>query len=192
MMEMRTQAINNRLDGLLGSRKGSKNEEPNSGEPGWEPRVNFNEQPNRKIYRSTRGRGSSSSYATGDNRPRGPNITGSSTGNRTTSNKRPTQDTLATERCDSRNWFPANQGRSHPSDSDRSENPEPLPGGKDNQAGHSRDATSMATAFEPLNRSLETFLTRLSRTNEQNENSRSFLRNQDAKKMNLMAVLIPG
>ena len=30
----------------------------------------------------------------------------------------------------------------------------------------------MATAFEPLNRSLETFLTRLSRTNERSEKSR--------------------
>ena len=38
----------------------------------------------------------------------------------------------------------------------------PYQGGNDTQAGHSRDATSMATAFEPLNRCLETFLTRLS------------------------------
>ena len=59
--------------------------------------------------------------------------------------------------------------------------------------GNSRDATSMATAFEPLNRSLETFLTRLSRTNERSEKSREgFLRNQDAIKMSLTAVLIPG
>ena len=43
---------------------------------------------------------------------------------------------------------------------------------EDTQAGHSRDATAMATAFEPLNRSLETFLTRLSRTNERSEKSR--------------------
>ena len=85
--------------------------------------MNFNEQPNsRKTYGPTRGRGSSSSYATGDNRPRGPNIRGSSTGNRPTSNERPTQDTHATGRCDSRNRSHANQGRSHPSDSDRREN----------------------------------------------------------------------
>ena len=45
----------------------------------------------------------------------------------------------------------------------------------------------MATAFEPLIRSLETFLTRLSRTNERSEKSRR----QDATKTNLMAVLIP-
>ena len=82
------------------------------------------------------------------------------------------QDTLATVRCDSRNWSHANKGRSHPSDSDRRENPEPLSWGNAAQAGHSRDATSMATAFEPLNRSLETFLTRLSRTNERSEKSR--------------------
>ena len=37
-------------------------------------------------------------------------------------------------------------------------NTEPLTRCEDTQAGHSRDATAMATAFEPLNRSLETFL----------------------------------
>ena len=82
------------------------------------------------------------------------------------------QDTHATGRFDSRNWSHANQGRSHPSDLDRMEIPESLAGGNDAQAGHSRDATTMATAFEPLNRSLETFLTRLSRTNERSEKSR--------------------
>ena len=70
------------------------------------------------------------------------------------------------------NWNHANQGRSHPSDSNRRENPEPLTGVNDAQAGHSRDATSMAIAFEPLNRSLETFLTSLSRTSERSEKSK--------------------
>ena len=84
------------------------------------------------------------------------------------------------------NWSHGNQGRSHPTDSSRRENREPLSGGNDSQAGHSRDATSLTTAFEPLNRSLETFLTRLSRTIE------GFLGNQDAIKTNLMAVLIPA
>ena len=173
MMELRTQAIMDRLDGLLGSRSGSKNGESNSGEPSREPRLNFNEQQNRRrTYGSTRGRGSSSSYATGDNRTRGPNIRGSSTGNRQTSNERATQDTYANGRCDSRNSSHASQGRNNLSDSDMTENPEPLSGGNDTQAGHSRDATSMATAFEHLNRSLETFLTRLSRTNERSEKSR--------------------
>ena len=51
-------------------------------------------------------------------------------------------------------------------------NREPLERGDDTQAGHSRDATTIATAFEPLNRSLKTFLTRLSRTNERSEKSR--------------------
>ena len=82
------------------------------------------------------------------------------------------RESSATVGCDSRNWSHANQVRSHPSDSDRRENPEPLSGGNDAQAGHYRDATSMATAFEPLNGSLETFLTRLSRTNERSEKSR--------------------
>ena len=78
MMERRNQATMERLDGLLGSRSGAKNGESNLGEPSREPRVNFNEQPNRRrIHGSTRGRGSSSRYATGDNRLRGPNIRGS-------------------------------------------------------------------------------------------------------------------
>ena len=51
-------------------------------------------------------------------------------------------------------------------------NTEPLTRCEDTQAGHSRDDTAMATVFEPLNRSLETFLTRLSRTNERSEKSR--------------------
>ena len=59
MMERRTQAIMDRLNGLLGSRSGSKNGESNSGEPNREPRVNFNEQQNRRrSYGSTRGKGS--------------------------------------------------------------------------------------------------------------------------------------
>ena len=120
----------------------------------------------------TSGSGSSSSYATGDNRPRGANIRGSSTGNRPTSNERPTQDTHATGRCDFMNWNQANQGKSQPSDTNRREKPEPLSGCNNAQAGHSRNATSMATAFEPLNRCLETFLTRLSRTSDRSEMSR--------------------
>ena len=40
-----------------------------------------------------------------------------------------------------------NQGRNHPSDSDRGENPEPLSGNNNAQAGHSSDATSMAKAL---------------------------------------------
>ena len=173
MMERRTQAIMDRLDGLLGSRSGSKNGESNSGEPSREPRVNFNEQQNKsRTNGSTRGRGSSSGYATLDNRTRGPDIRGSSSGTRQTSNERPTQDAHAIGRCDSRNRIHATQGRNNPSDSDSRENPEPLSGGDDTQAGHSRDTTSMATAFEPLNRSLETFLTRLSRINERSEKSR--------------------
>ena len=66
----------------------------------------------------------------------------------------------------------SSQGRNNPSYSDRTENPEPLLAGNNSQAGHSRDAKWMTTAFEPLNRSLETFLTRLSRTNERSEKSR--------------------
>ena len=101
MMERRTQAVMDRLDGLLGNMSGSKNGEKNSPEPSREPSVNFNEQPNRRrTYRSTRRRGSSSSYVTWDNMPRGPNIGVSSSGNRPTSNERRKQDM-----CDWEMWF---------------------------------------------------------------------------------------
>ena len=70
-MERRTQAIMDRLDGLLGSKSGQKEGEPNSGGPSWEPKVNFNDHKRRRTYRSTRGRGSSSGYATRDNRTQG-------------------------------------------------------------------------------------------------------------------------
>ena len=94
MMGRRTQAIMDSLDGLLGSRSGPKDGEPNSGGPSREPRVNFNyQQSRRRTYGPTRGRGSSAGYATGDNRTWGPNFRGSSTGNRQTSNERPTQGT---------------------------------------------------------------------------------------------------
>ena len=104
MMERRTQAIMDRLDGLLGSKGGPREKEPNSGGHSRELRVNFNDQQNRRrTYGSTRGRGSSAGYATVDNRTWGPNFRGSSTGNRKTSNERPPQGTHATGRGDSRN-----------------------------------------------------------------------------------------
>ena len=173
MMERRTQAIMDRLDGLLGTRSGSRIVETNSGKTSREPRVNFNEQTKRRrTYGSTRGRGSSSSHATGDNRPRGPNIRGGSTGNNPTSDERPTRDANETGRCDSTSWSHANHKRSQPSDSNRREIPQPPSEGNNDQAGHSRDATAMATAYEHLNRSLETFLARLSRSSERKEKSR--------------------
>ena len=179
-IERQTQAIMDRLDGLLGSKSGPKEVEPNSGGPSREPRVNFNDHQRRRTYGSTRGRGSSSGYATRDKRTWGLNSRESSTGSRQTSNERPTQGTHATGRGDSGNRRHASPGRSHvgqggnshgDSDCRDAPNTEPLTGSDDTQAGHSRDATAMATAFEPLNRSVETFLTRLSRTNERSEKS---------------------
>ena len=190
-----------RLDGLLGSKSGPKEGEPNSGGPSREPKVNFNDHQRRRTYGSTKGRGSSSGYTTRDNRTWSPNSRASSAGNRQTSNERPTQGTLVTGRGDSGNRRHASLGRSHVgqggnsyrySDCRGAPNKEPLTRCADTQAGHSRDATAMATVFEPLNRYLETFLTKLSRTNERSEKSRESLRNQDAIKTNLMAVLIPG
>ena len=81
------------------------------------------------------------------------------------------QNANATGKCDSTNWSHVDQGRNRPSDSNRRENPELLLEGNDAQAEHTRDDTSMATAYEPLNRSLETFLTSLSRTSERSERS---------------------
>ena len=73
----------------------------------------------------------------------------------------------ATGRGDPTSWYLSNQGRSQPSDSNRR--------GTDNynQAGHSRDATARTTSFEPLKMFLETFLTRLCRTSECSEKSRT-------------------
>ena len=186
MMKRRIQAIMDRLDGLLGNKSVRREGEPNSRGPIRWPRMNFNvEQNRRRTYGSTRGRGSLAGYATGDNRTWGPHFRGSSTGNRQTSNERPTQGTHATGRSDSRNrshasprMSHASQGRNNPGDSDRRDipNTEALSGGDDTQAGHSRDATAMATAFDPLDRSLETFLARLSRTNERSEKSRRFFK----------------
>ena len=45
MIARRTQAIMDRLDGLLGNRSGSRNRGAHSGEANRETRVNFNEQP---------------------------------------------------------------------------------------------------------------------------------------------------
>ena len=81
MMERRTQAIMDRLDGLLGSRSGTREGEPNSGGPSREPKVNFDDHQRRRADGSTRGRGSSSGY-TRDHRTWGPNSRASSTGNR--------------------------------------------------------------------------------------------------------------
>ena len=113
MMERRTQAIMDRLDGLLGSRSGPREGEPNSGGLSREPKVNFNDHQRRRVDGSTRGRGSSSCYTTRDHRTWGPNSKASSIGSRQTSNERPTQGTLATGRGDSRNSRSASPGRSH-------------------------------------------------------------------------------
>ena len=55
--------------------------------------------------------GSSSGYTTRDHRTWGPNSRASSTGNRHTSNERPTQGTHATGRGDSSNRRNASPGR---------------------------------------------------------------------------------
>ena len=71
-------------------------------------------------------------------------------------------------------------------------NREPLERGDDTQAGHSRDATAMATAFEPLNRSWRHSSQDYPEPMNAVRSPEESLRNQDAIKTNLMAVLIPG
>ena len=110
MTERRTQVIMDRLDKLQNSKSGPKEGEPNSGGPSREPKVNFNEHQKMKTRGSTRGKGSSSGYATRDIRTWGPNSRASSTGNRQTSNERPTQGTHATGRSDSGNRGHASPG----------------------------------------------------------------------------------
>ena len=158
MRERRTQAIMDKMDGLLSSKSGPNVGEPNSGGPSREPKVNFNDHQKRRTYRSTRGRGSSLGYSRRGNRTWGPDSRASSTGNRQTSNERPTQGTHATGRSDSGNRGHVSPGRSHvgqwgnthgDSDFRDAPNTEPFTRCEDTQAGHSRDATAMATAFEP-------------------------------------------
>ena len=154
MMERRTQAIMDRLDGLLGSRSGPREGEPSSGSPSRKPKVNFHDHQRRRADGSTRGRGSSSGYTTRDHRTWGPNRKASSTGNRQTSNERPTKGTHATGRGDSRNRRNASPGRSHVGQggntyggADCRDAPytEPSTRCENTQAGHPRDATAMAT-----------------------------------------------
>ena len=162
MMERRTQAIMVMLDGLLGDRSGSRNRGANSGEPNREPRVNFNKQPNRRrTYGSTRGRAVH------------PAMTQDIIGRRAQISEEviPLARRKYDWSGDSTSWSHADQGRSQPSKSNRSEIPEHLSEANDAEAGHSRDATSMATAFEPLNRSLEIFLMGLPRNSERSEKS---------------------
>ena len=184
MFERPTQAIMDIFDALMGNRSGSRKRGTHSGEASREPRVNFNEIPNRgRTYGSTRGRGNSSSNTTGNNSPRSPtNAKGGSDGSRPISSERPLRDTNATGRSDSTNWNHSNQGRSQPSDSDRRESQEPQSADNNDQAGHSRDAAALATAFEPLNRSLETFLTSLCKTSERSEKSRMVFRKRKCYK----------
>ena len=82
------------------------------------------------------------------------------------------RDVNSTGRSDSPICNHTNQGRYQQNDSDRSEIPEPQTTDFNDQAGQSGDAKAMASAFEPLNRSLDTFLTRLPRTSERSEKSR--------------------
>ena len=103
LLKRRTKASMNRLDGLLGNRSGSSKRRTHSREASREPRVNFNEHPNRgRNYGSTRGRGNSSCNASGNNRLRGPaKVRGGSIGSRPIPNERPMRDANSSRSSDS-------------------------------------------------------------------------------------------
>ena len=122
---------------------------------------------------STRGRVNSSRNAAGSHRPRNPaKIRGGSTGSKLVSNDRLTRDENTIKRGDFSNWNQSNPVTTQPSDSNRRDAPESQSADMNNRSGFSRNATAMATAFEPLNRYLEIFITRFSRTNERSEKSK--------------------
>ena len=70
VMEIRTQAIMDRLDGLLGTKSGSGNRGTQSREASRDSRVNFNNKPSNRERRngSTRGRNNSSKNTTGSHK----------------------------------------------------------------------------------------------------------------------------
>ena len=120
MMERRTQA---RLDSLMGNWSTSRKREAHSREANREPRVNFNDRPNRgRTHGSVRGWGSSTRMAPVTTGRGGPtNTGGGSTGSRPISCKRILREASASGRDEPTSWNHSNQGRSQPSDSDRRE-----------------------------------------------------------------------
>ena len=117
------------------------------------------------------------------NRKMGPmNKRGGTTGSRPISSERPMRDANATGRSDSTSWNQSNQGRSQPSDSDRREMD------SNDQAGYSRDATAMATVFEPLNRSWKLSSRGYLGPVNAAKSPEGYSRNQDAIRTNLTAV----
>ena len=142
-----------------------------------------------RTYGSTRGTGNSYSNATGSQQPRNPTKNrGGSIGSRPISNERPTREAHASGRIDSINWNHSNQGTDKPSDSDRREDPEHQTTSMNDQTGFSRDASAMATAFKPLNRSLETFSRGCLGPMSAVRNLKGCSRNPDARRMNLTVV----
>ena len=178
-MGRRTRAIMHRLDGLLRNRSESRNRGAHSRGASREPRVNFIEHTNRgRTYGSTRRRGVSYGNVTDSNRQRNPtNIRGDSISSRPISNERPTRDAHVRRKGDSIKWNHSNQGRTQPRDSDKREFPDPQTTEMTYQAGYS------------WNRSLETFLTKLFRTNERSETFKWVCsRSQDVTRMHPTVV----
>ena len=137
-----------RLAGLLGNRSGSKKGEPNSGEPGREPRMNFNEQPIEEGHMDPL-----EEEAVHPAMPQGTVGHGAQTSEevRLATDRPQTKDRLKTH-MRLEDVIPGTgvmriKEEVIPAIRTGRKNPEPLSEGNDAQAGHSRDATSMATAF---------------------------------------------
>ena len=105
------------------------------------------------------------------------NIRRDSINSRPISNERPTRDAYVRKKGDSINWNHSNQGRAQPRDSEKREFPDPQTTEMTYQAGYSG------------NRSLETFLTRLFRTNERSKTFKWVCsRSQDVTRMHPTVV----
>ena len=139
--------------------------------------MNFNEHSDRgRSIASPKGRGNPSNNATGSHRPgNSTNIyMGSSIERRPASNDRPARFTHAGGRNDTSGWNHSNQGRAQTSDNCRMGIRDPQMTDTQNQTGYSRD-DALATTIEPLIRSFEKLITRLSRTNQSSEKSKRVL-----------------
>ena len=143
-MEMRTKAIMDRFDGLLGNSSGLRNRKANSGKLNREPRANFNDKLTEEGHRDRR-----AVRAVHSAMPQG--IIGQAaqiseevllaTDRLLTKDRRKPQMRLGN--VVPQNWSHANKKRDHPSDSNRRKNLELQSEGNDTQAGHSQDATSL-------------------------------------------------
>ena len=166
MTDRPTQAIMDRVYGLMETRYRSRNSRKHAREANRDPREDFNELSNRgKADGSARGRGNTTNNTTGSHTPRNPtnSYTRGTTCNMPALKSRPTMDTHASGRSGCSGLNHSKQRLAQPSDSGRRYAPESRMTDTRDQMGYTQVTTAIAIAiaFEPLNRSLEISLTRL-------------------------------